>query len=256
MIILVGAGVWVVRRRRQSYPGEWAFTFGLKYEGDRDALAKARSKARDWDRRAAQEESWAEREVTSAEAKREQELRALEQRIAVLRNPGSGTRVDGLGELILFRHRLVVKSISGTGTRSIELADLDAQFDRGEKNYYIYCTDATGRIYRADYPHSPAAIEAQEERFDENRVRDFAMAIKNAAVVENGFRAQLPRQIQEAEAELEKVRADASELDAARERLERLRKLNQHDPNRKAAVADLEKALKNWQQLTGCLPPR
>lgn len=46
------------------------------------------------------------------------------------------------------------------------------------------------------------------------------------------------------------------ELDAARERLERLRKLNQDDPHRKAAATDLEKALRNWQQLTGCLPLR
>ncbi|KYK17332.1 MULTISPECIES: hypothetical protein [Streptomyces] len=82
----------------------------------------------------------------------------------------------GLGELVLFRHVLMVTS--GPGTRSIGLAGLDARFDPGKVNHSIYLTDATGRVHRAKYPHLHPATDDQQ-RFDEEAVRDFTVAIPN-----------------------------------------------------------------------------
>ncbi|MEU5771503.1 hypothetical protein ABZ782_36960 [Streptomyces asoensis] len=246
-------GVWVLRRR-YLFPGGWSYTFSQLYEGERASLSNARHEARNWDRRATQEESSAQQEVASAKAEREQRLRVLEQQIAVLRHPGSGGRVDALGELILCEHLLVVKSANGT--RSIHLAGLDVRFEMGQRNHSIYCTDAAGQVHRAKYPHQPSAADPQEQRFDEDRVRDFAVAIQNTVAAENSFRARLPVQLKETESELDKVRADTTALDDARQRLSRLQELNRLNPQRKAADAALEKARRDWEELTSRLPPK
>lgn len=197
-VVVVGLGLWVLWRRHR-YPGGWAFAFSLKYESDRDVLANARNKARDLSRRAAEAESNALAALTSAQAAHEQKLRQLEQQIARLRNPGTGERLAGLGELVLFQHVLVVTS--GPGTRSIALAGLDARFDTGQTNHSIYLTEVTGRVHRAKYPHLHPATDDQQ-RFDEEAVRDFTVAIQNAIADENNLRARLPRQLTQANLDL------------------------------------------------------
>ncbi|WP_329317901.1 hypothetical protein OIE77_42390 [Streptomyces sp. NBC_01715] len=191
--------------------------------------------------------------VASAEATYDRRLRTLEQRIAVLRNPGSGARTAGLGELVLFEHLVVVTS--GTGSRSIELAGLDVRFEMGQKNHSIYLIDATGQVHRAKYPHHPPVADPLVQRFDEDEVRDFAVSIQNAVARENSFRARIPQQVKQAEAELAEARADTSALDAAREHLVRAQERNRQDPHRKAAAAALEEARKDWESLTGRIPP-
>ncbi|MFF4402504.1 hypothetical protein [Streptomyces sp. NPDC001480] len=252
VVVVVGLGLWVLWRRHR-YPGGWAFAFSLKYESDRDALANARHKARVVSRRAAEAESAAQAELTSTQAAYERRLRQLEQQIARLRNPGTGERLDSLGELALFQHVLVVTS--GPATRSIELAGLDARFDTGKTNHSIYLTDVTGRVHRAKYPHLLPAMD-DHQRFDEEAVRDFTVAIQNAIADENSFRVRIPHQLSEAEDELEKARADTHAQEAARKELARVRQRNRQDPQRKVADSELEEALQNWKTLTGHLPPK
>jgi outer membrane translocation and assembly module TamA len=249
---VVGLGLWVLWRRHR-YPGGWAFAFSLKHESDRETLANARNKAREMSRRAAQAESAALANLTSAQAAYERRLRELDQLIARLRNPGTGERLGGLGELVLFEHILVVTS--ETGTRSIWLAGLDARFDTGRANHSIYLTDVTGRVHRAKYPHLPSPADDQQ-RFNEDAVRDFAVAIQNAVADENSFRARIPRQLTQAEAKLEEARADTRTQEAAREELTRVRQLNRQDPHRKVADSELEGALQGWETLTGRIPPK
>ncbi|MGW6890389.1 hypothetical protein ACWGKK_36525 [Streptomyces chartreusis] len=251
-VIVVGLALWALRKRYR-FPGGWAFAFSLRYESDREALASARNKARDVSRRAAQAESAALAALASAQDAYERRLRQVEQQLARLRSPGAGARLDGLGELVLFKHILVVTS--GAKTRSIELAGLDVRFDTGRTNHSIYLTDVTGRVFRAKYPHVLPAMDDQQ-RFDEDAVRDFAVAIQNAVADENSFRARIPHQLTQAEAELEEARADTHTQEAARKQLTLVRQRNRQDPSRKVADSELEKALQNWETLTGRRPPK
>ncbi|MCW8102643.1 hypothetical protein [Streptomyces tauricus] len=244
---VVGAGIWVLWRRRR-YPGGWAFAFSFTYEEDRDCLANARNRARDAARRATQAESAARGTLADYERRQHQ----LEQQIARLRNPGTGEQLSGLGELVLFRHLLVVTS--ETGTRSVPLAALDVRFDMGQRNHSIYLTEASGRVHRAAYPHLLPATDDQQQ-FDEDTVRDFAVAIQNAIADENAFRARIPTQLKRTEKELEDTRADTRAQEAARERLAQVRQRNRQDPHRRAADAALEEARKDWETLTGHIPP-
>lgn len=251
VVVVVGVGAWALWRRHR-YPGGWAFALSFRHEAAREALANARNKARVAARQVEQTEATALAQLNSAKATYERRLHSLEQQAARLRNPGTGPRVDGLGELVLFRHVLVVTTVSGT--RSIELAGLDARFDPGQKNHSIYLTEATGRVHRAKYPHALPASETQQ-RFDEDAVRDFAVAIQNAVADENHFRAQIPHQLTKTEQELEDARADTGAQEAARGRLSRVRQSNRQDPQRKVADAGLKEAIKDWETLTGRTPP-
>ncbi|MEU1320770.1 hypothetical protein [Streptomyces tibetensis] len=177
VVVVVVAGLWVLWRRHR-YPGGWVFAFSSLYAADRQGLAAARDRARDAARSAAQAESAALAALTSAQADHERELRRLEQQVAGLRDPGTGGRLAGLGELVLFEHVLVVKS--ATASRSIELAGLSVRFETGRKNHSVYLTEATGQVYRARYPHVAPATDDQQQ-YDEDAVRDFAVAIENAA---------------------------------------------------------------------------
>lgn len=252
VVLVVGVGLWVLWKRHR-YPGGWAFAFVWKYESDRDALANARHKAREVSLRAAEAESAAQAALTSALAAYERRLRQLEQQTARLRNPGAGGRLSSLGELVLFQHALMVTS--GPAARSIELAGLDARFDTGRMNHSIYLTDASGRVHRAKYPHLLPATD-DDQRFDEEAVRDFTVAIQNAVADENSFRARTPHQLSRFAEELEEARADTHAQEEARKQLARVRRRNRQDPHRKIADSELEEALQDWKALTGHLPPK
>lgn len=190
--------------------------------------------------------------LTSVQANYERRQHQLEQQITRLRTPGTGEHLGGLGELVLFKHILVVTS--ATGARSIPLAGLNIRCDTGQRNHSIYLTEATGRVHRAAYPHRLPALDDQQ-RFDEDAVRDFAVAIQNAIADENAFRARIPILLKKTEKELEDTRADTRAQEAARRRLAQVRQRNRRDPHRKAADAAREEARKDWETLTGHIPP-
>ncbi|MFE1228065.1 hypothetical protein [Streptomyces sp. NPDC058745] len=133
---------------------------------------------------------------------------------------------------------------------------MEVRFELGQKNYSVYCTDADGHVYRAKYPHLPSSPESNDQLFEEDRVRDFAVTIQNTVAQENVFRARLPRQLKEAENKWEEVQADTSELDAARQRLQKLRQRNDNDPRGERAEALLTEAARDWERLTERVPPR
>ncbi|MFJ6479441.1 hypothetical protein ACIQK6_04705 [Streptomyces sp. NPDC091682] len=145
---------------------------------------------------------------------------------------------------------------SPSGTRSIALTGMEVRFELGQKNHSVYCTDADGHVYRAKYPHRPSSPEDGEQLFDEDQVRDFAVTIQNTIAQENLFRARLPLQLKEAESKREEVQADTNELDAARERLQKLRQRNRTDPRGEAVETRLEEASRDWERLTGRIPPK
>ncbi|MGW9068008.1 hypothetical protein ACWGQT_00955 [Streptomyces yangpuensis] len=253
--LIICAGVLAaVAWQRYRYPGRWEHAFSQRHADARKSWSDARSAARAWEHSKTQAELQARHDVESAETAQEERLRRLDQRIASLRSPGRGKRVQALGELTLFQHVLVVQSPSRT--RSIALAGMEVRFEPGQRNYSVYCTDADGHVHRAKYPHLPSSPGSDEQLFDEEQVRDFAVTIQNAVTQETVFRARLPRQLKEAESRWEEVQADTSELDAARERLEKLRQRNGSDPRGEKVEARLAEASREWERLTGRVPPR
>jgi hypothetical protein len=110
-------------------------------------------------------------------------------------------------------------------------------------------------VHRAKYPHVLPAADDQQ-RFDEEAVRDFTVAIQNAVADENSFRARIPHQLTQAEQQLEEARTDTRAQEAARKKLAVVRQRNRQDPHRKVADSELEDALQDWKSLTGHLPPK
>jgi hypothetical protein len=251
--LMMGLVLWRVYRRWHMYPGHWRYAFALRHGPHREPLAQARAQFSNYAQQAAQSESAARQQATSAEAAHDHRLRALEQSVAHLRSPGSGARIDGLGELTLYTHRVVIQN--GAKTRSVDLAGLDAEFDPGKPNHSVYITDATGHVHRARYQHVPTSDSSPDQLFDEDRIRDFVVAIQNAAARENTFRSRLPEQLHQAEKELASTQTDTRAQDTARERLERIRESNARDPRRQAVEAALQDALDTWEELTGRRPP-
>ncbi|MFB7864791.1 hypothetical protein [Streptomyces sp. NPDC056069] len=217
-------------------------------------MADARGAVRAWKRSKDQAEAKARQDADAVEKARDERLRRLDQRMASLNSPGRGERVQALGELVLFQHVLVVQSPSRT--RSIALAGMKVRFEPGQRNYSVYCTDADGHVHRAKYPHVPSSPESDEQLFDEDQVRDFAVTIENTVAQENIFRSRLPGQLKEAQSKWEEAQADTSELDAAQERLRKLRQRNGSDPRGEKMEARLAEASRDWERLTGRIPPR
>ncbi|CAM5655631.1 MULTISPECIES: hypothetical protein [Streptomyces] len=251
VFVLAGGLIWVLWRRYR-YPGKWTFTFSLRYESEREHLAEARRRLRDIKQEAHRQESKAQAELDTHRASYERKVHVLEQRIAALHNPGLGDRLDQLGELTLFEHIVLVESADER--KPIPLAELDVRFDTGQRNHSVYLTQPDQQVHRAKYPHYPAT-EEQEQRFDEDQVRDFAVRIQNTVARENAFRADLPQQLAQAQQELKRARDDTVSKDEADARLSQLRARHRDDPRLKEAQEALERARERWQALTGHLPP-
>jgi hypothetical protein len=79
---------------------------------------------------------------------------------------------------------------------------------------------------------------------------------KTTATEENIAAARRPEQIRQTEKQLEEARVNTRAQDAARERLARVQQRNRRDPRRKTAESELEAALREWERLTGRVPPR
>ncbi|MDQ0771607.1 multidrug efflux pump subunit AcrA (membrane-fusion protein) [Streptomyces aurantiacus] len=251
--LMMGLVLWRLYRRWHMYPGPWRYAFALRHEPYREPLAQARAQSGNFAQQAVQSESVARQQAASAEAAYDRRIRALEQSVAHLRSPGSGARIDGLGELTLYTHRVVIQN--GAKTRSVDLAGLNADFDPGKLNHSVYVKDATGHVHRARYQHVPTADSSPDQLFDEDRIRDFVVTIQNASARENTFRSCLPEQLRQAEKELANAQTDTRAQDTARERLERIRESNARDPRRQAVEAALQDALDAWEKLTGRRPP-
>ncbi|MFF1459698.1 hypothetical protein [Streptomyces sp. NPDC058330] len=252
-VFLAGAGFWVLRRRHK-FPGKWVHTFGLRYEGAREALDGPRREVRAWARRADQEESLARKTLAKAEADREQRLHALDRRRDRLRAPGPGEQIGALGPLALFRHSL--KVTAGSGTYSVPLAGMKVEFAAGDTYHYLYCTDAGEHPHQAKYPRVPSDPEIPEQRFDEDTVRDFMVTTQRAVAQENAFRARLPQLLKKVEAEREQAENDTGAIETAQQHLEEIQDRNRDDPHSLVLEEKLTKACKDWENLTGCTPPR
>ncbi|MEU7489594.1 hypothetical protein [Streptomyces sp. NPDC042319] len=252
LLVLVGI-IWGLRRM-YLFPKEWAFAFSRQYADNREDVAQARRRVRELDRKGERQVSTARSELAAHRASYDKKLDALEQRIAALRNPGTGERLARLGDVTLFEHLLTVEDEAGTHT--IPLAGLAVRFDPGQRNHSIYLTRANGQLIRAKYPHHPPPADEHDQRFDEDQVRDFAVDIENAVARENSFRARIPQQLAQAQKDLARARKDTTAQDEASERLSQVEARHRDDPRRKEAHAALENARERWKDLTGHLPPK
>ncbi|MYW04138.1 hypothetical protein [Streptomyces sp. SID3343] len=240
VFVLLG-GVAFVVWRRSRYPGGWAFAFGARYVGDRKDLARARRELRGLEKKSGRLEAAARERVGWESTEYGRRVDALKRAVKDLRDPGLGVRLTGrAGELVLYEHAVVS---SGAGT--IPLAGLRARFESGRQAHSIYLTQPDGRVYRAKYPHRPVptADEAESVQFfEEDRVRDFAVEIKNAVADENDFRSHLPAWLEQRQEEPAEARQDTASLDAARRHLSQVLARQSSDPRRKAALVELSGA--------------
>ncbi|MFF3457062.1 hypothetical protein ACFYXH_22615 [Streptomyces sp. NPDC002730] len=86
-------------------------------------------------------------------------------------------------------------------------------------------------------------------------MRHFELAIHNAVVAENHFRAQQTASIRTKEAELASARADTGPQEAARRDLAAVRARQDDDQKLTKALAELEAARDRWEGITGRRPP-
>ncbi|MFI1379824.1 hypothetical protein [Embleya sp. NPDC020886] len=255
LFVLLGGAV-LVTWWRSRYPGGWAFAFGAGYASDREDLARARRELRDVEKALGRLETAARKRVEAESARHDRRLDTLERAVEDLRDPGLGVhRKERVGELVLYEHA-VVSSRAGT----IPLAGLQARFESGALTHSVYLTRPDGRVHRAKYPHrhAPGSVEEAENvrLFDEERVRDFAVAIQNAVAAENDFRSHLPAWLERRQEKLDEARQDTAALEEARRHLSQVLTGRGRDSRRKEALAGLSEACDRWQELTGCRPSR
>lgn len=254
LLFMVGAGIWAAWRR-SLFPGTWAHTFHTAYAEERALLTQARSRLRTVDRDQRQAETEAAAQVKAEREKHEQRLDKLERDVALLYDPGHGTELGRLGDLVLYEHAVAASLES----RLLPLHGLRARFDRGDRVHSLYLTKPDGGGDRAKFPHRPdptAGPENSVRLFDEEEVRDFEMKINDAAAEERMFRAGLAEQLTGKREELAEARKDTTRLKAAEQTQADVKNRNRTDPRRQEALANLAAARSRWQDLTARQPPR
>ncbi|MER8017367.1 hypothetical protein ACIQ7S_28110 [Streptomyces griseoluteus] len=255
IVVLFAAALagWAVYARARRFPGSLALAVLPRHAEDRRPLAQARANVRSLEEIARSEESAARAEVARQEQKREQDLRAAARRVASLEKPGRGKRLGALGELTLYEHVLVKRDTNGA-TRNVHLADRRVRIDAGDSAYYLYVLEADGTPERTDYPRRTGEGE-EAKGFTEDRVRDFADAVRRAVARENAFRAALPERLKQAQHDRELLEQDTEAVDRARERHAGVRARNKDNRRLAEARAELEAARLEWRRHTGRMPP-
>ncbi|MGW1130765.1 hypothetical protein [Streptomyces griseoluteus] len=244
---------WAVYVRARKFPGSLALALLPRHAEDRRPLAQARANVRSLEEIARSEESAARAALALAEQKREQDLRAAEQRVAGLEKPGRGKRLGALGELTLYEHMLVKQPPTGAA-RTLQLAALRVRFEPGDSAYYLYVLEADGTPERTNYARRTGEGE-EAKSFTEDRVRDFADAVQRAVARENAFRATLPEQLKQAQRDRELLEQDTEAVDRARERHAEIQARHKDSPRLAEARAELETARLEWRRHTGRMPP-
>ncbi|MFD9126417.1 hypothetical protein [Kitasatospora sp. NPDC059571] len=241
ILLAVLAGGAAAGWRWYRHPGARAHAFGEEHAALRGDLTAARRKVRDEVRAERRERVRAERVVKTREAEHRERIRAVEERLAELLDPGSGEEIDTLGDLTLFEHVLASES------RELPLSGLRVSVRSGREGWQLRLRSPHGRAWDEAYPR---------EQFDEHEVRRFAGRIERAVGYAERFDGVQQRRIDDTEDELAEVRADTAAADEARAALADLLDRHRRDGRSSLARAELEAVRKRWQAVTGHLPPR
>ncbi|MFE4692159.1 hypothetical protein ACFRH6_19175 [Streptomyces sp. NPDC056749] len=249
VLMAAAATTWYWSR----YPGEWRYAFSARHASDRAPLATCRRDLREVTREATQAERSARKRASAEEAKYQQDIRELENEITGLLRPGLGSHVKGpIGDLTLYTH--VVKK-AGENPVDIPLAGLRATFS-SDPTYMIDLTPPGARTQRTKYPRRREAGDEATPFFTAEQLSDFTLEIMNAAADESNFRASRDARLPHARKELETARNNSADRDAALKNLQDVCAWQKSNPLRKEALARLDRERRNWQQLTGKMPPK
>ena len=241
LVVLLCCGA-TVGWQMYRYPGGWAYAFGTMFAPDRKELGVARMAVRRVKRQEGSEQSSVEGEVRDAERRQNRRINRADGRLKELRNPGPGQLLHTMGPMTLHQRMLRVSK------EEIPLDGLRVRLEVGRRNTcYIHVTLPSGHERSSSFPGA---------QFEEEDVRTFFRQIKNVAADENKACAEREQEIAEVEEDRRRAVADTAAKEAAAEKLAQVRERHRKEGRLAAAVAELDRALDRWQDLTGHRPRR
>ncbi|MEY9837518.1 hypothetical protein [Streptacidiphilus sp. EB103A] len=224
------------------YPGGWAYAFGTMYAPDRKELATARLAVRTVKREHGGELSSAEGQLRDAERRQSRRINRADRELKELRNSGPRQLRETMGPLTLYQKSLLISK------EEIPLDGLRVRFEAGRRNTcYIHVTLPDGHEQSASFPGA---------QFEEEDVRGFSRRITNAVADENRACAVRDQRIAEVEEDRRRAVADTAAQEAAREELARVKERHRKEGRLAAAQDGLDRALDQWQDITGHRPAR
>ena len=241
LVVLLCCGA-TVGWQMYRYPGGWAYAFGTMFAPDRKELSVARLAVRVVRREHGREQSSAEGQLREADRQRSRRINSIDRRLKELRNPGPGPSREPMGAMTLHQRSLRVAK------EEIPLDGLRIRFEAGRrKTCYIHVTLPDGHERSVSFPGG---------QYEEEDVRGFSRRITNAVADENRACVDREQKIAELEEERRRVVEDTAAQEAAQEKLEQVKERHRKEGRLTAAVAELDRALDCWQDLTGHRPNR
>ncbi|WP_354644561.1 hypothetical protein [Kitasatospora camelliae] len=243
ILVIALAAAGTVGWRLYRYPGGWRYAFAREHTAARRDLDAARGALRGLERSAKRELSGARAAVEAATAAHRRRVRAAEEHLAHLRDPGRGGLRDELPGLSLYEHVLAVKSDDWQG--DLPLDRIAVRSDHTAKAGHIYLIAPDGHQHLLTYP---------TETTDEESVRAFVVDVHNAIAQAKAFQRDRPARIRRAEADLLRVRDDTAVREQAELHLDEVTARQNADPRIPKARRSLDAAHDRWENLTGHRP--
>jgi hypothetical protein len=227
-LVLLGAGAVAVYARRF---GGLRAAFSAELKDERRALAAGRS-------RVGQLRKTRERELRDARQSKERATDAyrsrivqLQQRLALLEEPGMGRKLESLKDVKVYEHCVQI------GGQVIALAGAQVRAETTPDSATLYVTQADGsmayRTFDTRWKNDGAArvehgyqvdtiVQDKKREFSPEQINALAAYINNVIVAENQFRRDLPTMHAATAAELQHATADTGAFEAAAAELERV----------------------------------
>jgi hypothetical protein len=198
-VVVLAAAAFVAVQAHRFGGVKAAFRGDLKEQ--RQALAAGRSRVSTLRKAREAELRDARKGDEQARAAYDKRIADLQQRAAMLENPGAGAKIGGLKDVKLYEHAV---QVSG---RMIALYGAQARVEITSDSALLYVTAADGSsVFRAfdtrfrdvgdpTVKHGSEVVtvsQKQKRDFAPEQIHGLATAINNAAVAEQRFVAELP----------------------------------------------------------------
>ncbi|MGY1832901.1 hypothetical protein ACI8AA_21015 [Geodermatophilus sp. SYSU D01180] len=262
LVVLAVAAFVVVQASR--YGGlRAAFSGDLKEQ--RQALAAGRSRVNALRKQREAELRDARRGDEQARAAYDQRVADLQQRVAVLENPGLGRKLTGLKDVKLHEHAVEVSR------HVVPLFGARAHVETTPESAILYVTAADGSMAHRAFDTrlkdvgDPRVRETgdlvlveqkRRQDFSATQIHGLATAINNAVVAEHRFVEQLPAMRTAAAADLEQAITDTGAVEAATQRLREVEAGTPTVTELAAAQEELDRLEAMWQGALSETAPR
>lgn len=257
VLALVVLTVVIVSVRRF---GSISAAFRKDLKADRKRLVEQRAAVRSLTRERDRAVRDAQSVVDKASKAYDDRVGQRKRRLAELEEPGKGSKVLSLKDVVLFTH---VVQVAG---RTVPLAGAKAHVVTTASSANLYVTDASGRSHMRTFDtrlkdvggpqvHEGVSVttvtQKQKQDFSDEQILTLANAINNAVITEEAFLEQLPVALAGAAADLEASIADTAEVETAAAELDRVRNDADLLERLRAAEADLSAAEQEWATALG-----